>query len=312
VDQIEHQYFKSVWSEVRQRVSEGLSFGNALAEHTLVFSGLYINMVRAGESSGALDVVLNRLADFTESQAQLRSKLRSTMVYPIFIMIVASGVMVILFVFVIPKLAALFEAQKVPLPMVTQLLISFSQFLSHWWYVVFPFIGLIIWGFRRYIDSPRGRPWWDGVVLNMPIFGPVVRMVAIARFCKTLGTLIASGVPILGAFDIVKNVVQNVVLIEVIEITRDSVKEGDTIAAALKRSGQFPPIVTHMIAIGERSGQLEQMLQNIANSYEVQVDASLRAMTSVLEPLMMVIMGIVVAFIILSVLLPMLQLSSLA
>lgn len=312
IDQVESASFKGVWADVKQRVNEGAGFGDALSTHPRIFSGLYVNMVRAGETSGALEVVLVRLADFTESQSELRSKIGGTMVYPILMIGVAGVVVAILMIFVIPKIARLFESQKVPLPLPTRVLIGLSLGLRSYWYFVFPAIGLVIFGFMRYIRSERGRPWWDGVVLDLPIFGPLVRMVAITRFCKTLSTLLGSGVPLLAAFDIVKNVVQNSVLLRVIEMARDGVKEGESIAAPLKRSGEFPPIVTHMIAIGERSGSLEEMLGNIARSYEVQVDARLRAMTSILEPLMIVVMGIVVAFIVFSVLMPMMEISSFA
>ena len=312
IDQVQNPSFKSVWADVKQRVNEGAGFGDALSAHSRIFSGLYVNMVRAGESSGALDVVLTRLADFTESQAELKSKLVGTMVYPVLMVCMAFLVVGILFIFVIPKISMIFEAQKVALPLPTQILIGSSNVLKNWWFLIFPsFIAMGV-GFRRFIDSERGRPWWDEFVLHVPIFGPLVRMVAITRFCRTLSTLLGSGVPLLGAFDIVKNVVQNTILLKVIETARDCVKEGESIAAPLKRSGQFPPIVTHMIAIGERSGQLEEMLGNVARSYEVQVDARLRAMTSILEPVLLVFMGVVVAFIVFSILLPMLQISSFA
>ncbi len=312
IDQIDHEAFKSIWADVKQKVNEGASFGDALASHPKAFSNLYVNMVRAGESSGALDVVLSRLADFTESQAELRAKLIGTMVYPIIMMFMAIGVTGVLFIFVIPKISKIFEAQKVALPLPTQVLIFLSNMVKDWWFVGIPLMGLGIWGFFRYIKTEKGRPKWDRFVLKAPIFGPLIRMVAITRFAKTLGTLLGSGVQLIAAFDIVKNVVQNTVLLEVIEKARDAVKEGDSIAGPLKRSGEFPPIVTHMIAIGERSGQLEPMLGNIAKAYEVQVDARLRALTSILEPVMIVFMGVVVAFMVFSILLPMLEISSFA
>ena len=312
IDQVESASFKGVWADVKQRVNEGAGFGDALSTHPRIFSGLYVNMVRAGETSGALDVVLVRLADFTESQSELRSKVVGTMVYPILMIAVANVVVAILMIFVIPKIARLFESQKVPLPLPTRVLIGLSLAIKSYWYFVFPVIGLIIYAFMRYIQTERGRPWWDAFVLDLPIFGPLVRMIAITRFSKTLSTLLGSGVPLLAAFDIVKNVVQNTVLLRVIEMARDGVKEGESIAAPLKRSGEFPPIVTHMIAIGERSGSLEEMLGNIARSYEVQVDSRLRAMTSILEPLLIVVMGVVVAFIVFSVLMPMMEISSFA
>jgi general secretion pathway protein F len=312
VDQVESETLKMVWSDVKQHVNEGAGFADALGRHPRVFSGLYINMVRAGETSGALDVVLTRLADFTESQSELRSKVTGTLIYPIIMILMAVVVMGILFVFVIPKISQIFEAQKVSLPLPTQVLIMISNGAKNYWYIILPLMVLGIYLFRRYINSESGRPWWDRFTLNAPLFGPVVRMVAVARFAKTLGTLIGSGVPLLTAFDIVKAVLQNTVLIGVIEDVRDAVKEGDSIAGPLKRSGEFPPIVTHMIAVGEKSGQLEEMLNNIARSYEVQVSARLQALTSTLEPLLIVFMGVVVASIVISILLPMLQLTTFA
>jgi len=312
VDQVENQVFKSVWSDVKQRVNEGAGFGDALGTHPRVFTKLYVNMVRAGETSGALDVVLMRLADFTESQADLRAKLVGTLIYPIIMIFMAVVVTAILFVFVIPKIALIFEAQRQALPLPTVILIGMSSFITDWWMLLIPSIVGFIYGIRGYFRSERGRPKWDRFVLRAPIFGPLVRMVAITRFSKTLGTLISSGVPLLTAFDIVKAVVQNNTLMEVIETCRDSVKEGESIASPLKRSGEFPPIVTHMIAVGEKSGQLEEMLNNVAKSYEVQVDARLQALTSLLEPILLVFMGVVVAFIVFSILLPMLQVSSFA
>jgi len=312
VDQTEGEVFKSVWAEVRQKVNEGASLADSLAAHPRIFTPLFVNMVRAGESSGALDVVLNRLADFTESQAELRSKLIGTMVYPVLMICMASFVTGILFIFVIPKISMIFESQKVALPLPTVILIGISSFSRDYWWIAIPVILGSIQGFLRYIKSARGRPWWDRVTLELPVFGPLIRMIAIARFTRTLGTLLASGVQLLTAFDIVKNVVQNSVLIKVIEDAHDAVREGESIAAPLKRSGEFPPIVTHMIAIGEKSGQLEAMLNNIARSYDVQVDSRLRAMTSILEPVMIIFLGVVVGFIIFAIILPMIQISSFA
>lgn len=312
IDQIETEHFRAVWADVKQRVNEGAGFGDAMAAHPRIFSNLYVNLVRAGETSGALDVVLSRLADFTESQAELRSKLLGSMVYPILMMFMAVGVTAFLFIVVIPRISKIFEAQKVALPLPTQVLIFASTMVRDYAVVFVPLAVLGVWLVARYLRSERGRPHWDKFVLKAPIFGPLMRMVAVARFSKTLSTLLGSGVPLLTAFDIVKNVLQNKVLIDVIDTARDAVKEGDSIAAPLKRSGQFPPIVTHMIAIGERSGTLEDMLANIAKAYEVQIDARLRAMTSILEPIMIVFLGVVVGFIVFSILLPMLQLASFA
>lgn len=310
VEQIENNTLKGILAAVKQRVNEGASFADALSEHPKVFSNLYMNMVRAGETSGALDVVLNRLADFTESQAQLKSKIAGTMVYPALMIVMAVGVTAMLFVFVIPKISKIFESQRMALPLPTQVLIGVSNFMTNYWAILLPLLILSVWGFRRYINSKKGRPKWDRFVLRSPLFGSLIRMIAISRFCKTLGTLLASGVPLLTAFDIVKNVLQNAVLVEVINTVRDAVKEGDSIAAPLKRSGEFPPIVTHMVDIGEKSGQLEPMLMNVAKSYDVQIESKLQAMTSIIEPIIIVVMGAVVAGIVFAILLPMLQMSS--
>ncbi len=310
IDQIDNEYFKTVWSDVKTRVNEGAGFGDALGHHPKVFSGLYVNLVRAGETSGALDVVLERLADFTEAQAELRSKLIGAMVYPLIMMVMAIGVTTFIFIVVVPRITAIFESQGAELPLVTRLLIGISEFVLNWGYIVAPLILIGIFFATRFFRSEKGRPIWDRFILDVPIFGPLMRMVAVTRFSKTLATLLGSGVQLLTAFDIVKSVLQNVILEDVIEKARDAVKEGDSIAAPLKRSRQFPPIVTHMIAIGEKSGSLEEMLSNVADAYESQVDARLRALTSILEPLMIVVMGVVVGFIVFAVLLPMLQLAS--
>ncbi|MDP7040000.1 MAG: type II secretion system inner membrane protein GspF [Myxococcota bacterium] len=312
VDQTENPTLKTVWADVKQQVNEGIGLGDAMGAHPKVFSPLYINLVRAGETSGAMDIVLGRLADFTESQAQMRSKLMGALFYPIVMIIMALGVTALLFVVVIPKISKIFESQNVALPLPTQVLIFLSDFTKNYWFLAIFIMLALAYGFKRYIGSAKGRPQWDSFLLTAPIFGPLVRMVAVTRFTKTLATLLASGVPLLTAFDIVKNVVQNTRLTRVIETARDCVKEGESIAAPIKRSGEFPPIVSHMIAVGERSGQLEEMLGKIAEAYEVQVDARLRMLTSTLEPLLLVVLGVIVAFIVFSILLPMLEISSFA
>ena len=312
VDQVEKPYFKTVWADVRQKVNEGAGFGDALAGHSRVFSNLYVNMVRAGESSGALDVVLNRLADFTESQASLRSKLIGTMIYPVIMSLMAVAVVGFLVTYIVPKITRAFESQNAELPFLTIALIAFTDFVQSYWWVVLPILVALSYAFMQYIRSENGKPRWDRFVLNAPIFGRLMRMVAVARFSKTLATLLSSGVPLLTAFEIVKAVLQNQVLQDVVANAAVAVKEGDSIANPLRRSQEFPPMVTHMIAIGEKSGQLESMLQNVADHYEVQVDSALTAMTSVLGPLLIVVMGGVVGLIVLSIMLPIMQASNLA
>ncbi|HYS10058.1 MAG TPA: type II secretion system inner membrane protein GspF [Myxococcales bacterium] len=310
VDQIEQPRLKKIMGVVKQKVNEGASLADALGEHPKVFSHLYVNMIRAGESSGALDVVLIRLADLTESQAQLRNKIIGAMLYPAIMVVVGIAIVSILFVVVIPKVTKIFEDMNVALPWTTRILIAVSTFARDYWYLVVVFVPLMVLGLRRYIRSPRGRAWWDRTQLRAPIFGELVRMLALSRFAKTLATLLASGVPLLTAMEIVRNIVNNTLLAGVIDNARDAIREGESIAAPLKRSGQFPPLVYHMIAIGERSGQLEEMLQNVAKSYEAQVEMRVGALTSLLEPVMIVAMGGGVAFIVFSILMPIMQLNT--
>jgi general secretion pathway protein F len=267
-------------------------------------------MIRAGESSGALDVVLVRLADFTEAQAALRNKIIGAMLYPAIMLLVGVGIVGILFIVVIPKVTTIFADMNVTLPWTTQILITTSNFARDYWYLILAGVPLSVWGVRRYVKTARGREWWDRTKLNAPIFGELVRMLSLARFAKTLATLLSSGVPLLAALDIVKNIVNNSILSKVIEDARDAIREGESIAAPLKRSGQFPPLVHHMIAIGEKSGQLEEMLQNVARSYDAQVEVRVSALTSLLEPIMIVGMGVGVAFIVFSILMPIMQLNT--
>jgi len=312
VEQVEHERLKRVISDIKQRVNEGASLADALAVHAKVFTTLYVNMIRAGESSGALDVVLVRLADFTEGQARLRSKVKGALTYPAAMAVVGGAIMLILFAVVIPKITKIFEDTQVTLPWTTKLLMGFSTFVSNYWWALLLLTGAAAWGFMRWKDSPAGRARWDRAKLTLPIFGRLIRTIAIGRFARTLATLLKSGVPLLAAMDIVKNIVGNVRLAEVIEQSRQAIQEGESIAAPLKRSGEFPPLVHHMVAIGERSGSLEEMLGNVADAYEDQVDTTVSALTSLMEPIMNVLMGAVVTFIVFSVLMPILQINTLA
>jgi general secretion pathway protein F len=311
VDQVEKDRLKRILSDVKQRVNEGSSLADALTQHQKVFGSLYVNMIRAGEHSGALDAVLLRLADFTEGQARLRQRIIGTLIYPVIMLVVGAGILGVLMTVVVPKITRIFDTMQVTLPWHTRVLIFVSGTLQNWWFLIFPgFAGAIatlIW----WAKSPRGKPVWDRKVLKAPVFGSLIRMLSIARFTRTLATLLKSGVPLLTAMDIVKNVLTNSVLVDVVENARDSIREGESIANPLRRSGEFPPLVYHMIAIGERSGQLEDMLVSVASSYENQVDVRVGALTALLEPILILVMGSVVAFIALSILLPILQLNTL-
>ncbi len=312
VEQVDHERLKRVLSAVKQRVNEGSSLADALAQHPKAFNNLYVNMIRAGESSGALDVVLFRLADFTEAQARLRSKILGTLTYPAAMVLIGAAVMGILFTVVIPKITKIFDDTKVVLPWTTKALIGFANFVHDWWWAVGLLLAAAVYGFLRWRRTPAGRARWDVWVLDAPVFGSLVRQVAVARFSRTLATLLKSGVPLLTSMDIVRNIVGNSRLAAVIEEARESIKEGESIAAPLKRSGEFPPLVHHMIAIGEKSGELEEMLGNVANAYDSQVETKIAALTSLLEPIMIVVMGVAVAFIVFSILMPILQINTIA
>lgn len=310
VDQVEKERLKRILSDVKQRVNEGSSLADALGQHQKVFGALFVNMIRAGEHSGALDAVLLRLADFTEGQAKLQSKIIGTLIYPAIMVIIGGGVLVLLMTVVVPKVTKIFESMQATLPWTTQLLIWSSNLLQNWWFILFPAligagVAVVYWA-----RSPTGKPVWDRNVLKTPVFGPLVRMMAIARFSRTLATLLKSGVPLLTAMDIVKNIVTNSVLADVVEKARDAIREGESIANPLKRSGEFPPLVYHMISIGERSGQLEDMLLSVADSYEEQVNVRVSALTALLEPMLIVTMGAVIAFVAFSILMPILQINT--
>jgi general secretion pathway protein F len=216
----------------------------------------------------------------------------------------------VLFTFVVPKVIRIFDDNKLTLPLSTKILIFINQTVQNYWWLLLIGASFSIWGFLTWKKSPSGRVRWDQLVLKSPVIGPLVKMIAVARFSRTMSTLLKSGVPLLTALDIVKNIVNNAILAAVIENSRDSIREGESIAAPLKRSGQFPPLMYHMIAIGERSGQLEEMLINVASTYESQVEVQVSAMTSLLGPVMIVLMGAIVAFIVISILLPILKLNT--
>ncbi len=310
VDQVEKDRLKRLLSDVKQRVNEGSSLADALAKHQKVFGSLYVNMIRAGEHSGALDVVLGRLADFTEGQTKLRQRIMATMLYPAVMVVIGSGILVLLMTIVVPKVTKIFDSMQITLPWTTRLLIFTSNTLQTWWFIIFPLVIGAIASFVWWTRSPKGKPIWDRRILRAPLFGNLIRLLSIARFARTLATLLKSGVPLLTAMDIVKNVLTNTVLVEVVEKARDSIREGESVANPLKRSGQFPPLVYHMIAIGERSGQLEDMLVSVADTYETQVNVRIGALTALLEPLLIVAMGAIIAFVAFSILMPILQINT--
>jgi general secretion pathway protein F len=309
VDQSDRAYLKRILADVKTQVNEGSSLGDALTRHPKSFEDLYINMVRAGEEAGNLDIVLFRLADFLEAQNKMRGKITSAMFYPIAMMFIATIIIGILMVTVVPKLTTIFADTGQTLPLNTRILIFTASLVSDWWFILFPSLIGLFFLFRWYRSTPDGRHLYDRVVLKLWVIGPLARKIAVSRFAKTLATMLSSGVPLLRALEIVKNILGNTVLTKVVEEAKESIKEGESIAAPLKRSGQFPPIVTHMIAVGERTGQLEQMLENVSGSYDVEVEMAIQRLTALLEPLMILLMGGSVAFIVFAILGPILKMN---
>ncbi|MDT8272479.1 MAG: type II secretion system inner membrane protein GspF [Desulfomonilia bacterium] len=309
-DQTDGQAMKRTVARVRDSVNEGLSFADALSAHTNIFPDLYINMVRSGEVSGALDVVLLRLAEFLEGQHRLRSKISAAMIYPVFLLGISFLVLFYLLVAVVPKVVSMFDTMEQVLPLPTRILIGASDFLASTWWLILLVFGGAGYLVMRWKKTDRGAMGFDRLRLRTPIYGAIYRKVSVARFARTLGTLLASGVPIIDSLRIVKTVVQNRVMEHAIEDAITEVMDGSSIAAPLKKSGVFPPIIIHMISVGEKSGSLEEMLMKAADAFEEDVETSVAGLTSLLEPLMIVIMGVLVGFVVLSILMPMLEMST--
>ena len=309
IEQAERPGLKRVLSDLKVQVNEGVSLSGALARHPRFFSDLYVNLVSAGEAAGNLEAVLFRLASFLEAQNRLRGKVVSALFYPLIMTVIGGGILVMLMTTVVPKVTAIFADTGRALPINTQVLIFASTVVSDYLWLLAIFITLAVVLFQRWLRTPEGRFKWDRFILKVPVFGDLARKVAVSRFAKTLATMLASGVQLLRAMEIVKNVLGNAVLTKVVEEARESIREGESIAQPLRRSGEFPVIVCHMIAVGERSGQLEQMLENVATDYDLEVDMQIARLTTLLEPLMILGMGGSVAFVVMSILLPIMQMA---
>ncbi len=309
IEQLDQPELKTAFTDTRNQVNEGSNLADALKAHSKIFPTLYVNMVAAGEASGTLEEVLGRLAEFLDDQTRLQSKVRGALAYPVVMGVVVVLILFLMMSVVVPKVTAIFENFNQTLPWYTSLLIWVSDIFSNYWWLIAALMGGGVYWFRRWQATEEGRRKWDLFILEVPLLGPLLIMVAVSRFTRTLATLLASGVPVLTAMDITRNVLGNTELMRVVEEARASVREGEGIAKPLRQAGRFPPIVTHMIAVGERTGQLEEMLVHVADAYDQQVEVRVGVVTSILEPLLIVVMGAVVGGIAFAILMPLLQLN---
>jgi general secretion pathway protein F len=309
-DQTENARLKGVLGQVRDRVNEGAALADAMAAGGDVFPEMYIGMVRAGEAGGALETVLDRLASYLESQVRLRNKVSAIVIYPAMMLVVACIVVGILVTVVLPQITELLASLNQPLPFYTRWIIAGSHFVrDYWWALLLAGIAIVAI-FRTVVRTERGRAVYDRVRLRLPVVGRLVRLVAIARFSRTLSTLLSGGLPITRALETAGEVTANTVIAAAIDAARTSITEGASVAAPLRASGEFPPMVTHMIEVGEQSGELESMLAKVSDTYEEQVETTVARLTALLEPILIVVMVGIVLVIILATLVPLLQITS--
>lgn len=290
---------------VKRDVQSGVSLGDALAKHPICFSKLYINMIRAAELGGILDTILDRLAQFLEKEQEIRQKVKSALTYPVIVLVFAMGILAAMFMFILPTFKQMFKEMGAEMPQMTQALFDMSDFMVGSWYifVILPIVGFI--GTRQYGKTEKGRFELDRLKLKIPIMGEIVLKISVARFCRTFGTLLSSGVPMMRAIEIVAETAGNAVLTKAVMDTKNALREGSRLSPPLVKSGLFPPMVTHMIDIGEETGRMSEMLVKVAEFYEAEVDATVKALTSLIEPILIVFLGVIVGFIVISIMGPM-------
>ena len=308
--QQEHKVFKNVIREIREDVEGGSTFAGALKKHPVTFNDLYTNLVVAGEEGGILDTILTRLANYIEKAEALKKKVRSALIYPTTIVGVAVIVVMILMIFVIPVFEAMFKSAGQNLPLPTLIVLAISKLIKKYVLIVIPGIIVFFYLLRKYYHTENGKAVVDRILLKLPVFGLLFRKIAVARFSRTLGTLVSSGVPILDGLNIVSKAAGNKAVETAILNARASIREGETIAEPLGRSGIFPPMVIQMISVGESTGALDSMLSKIAEFYEEEVDVTVANMTSLLEPFLMVFLGVVIGGIVIAMYLPIFQIAS--
>jgi type IV pilus assembly protein PilC len=306
-DQEENRAFAKIIGQVRGDVEAGSSLAEAMRKHPRAFDDLYVNMIAAGEAGGILDVILRRLSTYIEKVVRLKSQVRSALVYPVTVLIIAAAVVFVILKWVIPVFASLFTAAGGQLPFMTRIVMAASRFVQDFWWVLVIAIPAGYFGLRAWHETPRGRRALDGFMLKIPIIGMLLRKVAVARFCRTLSTLTASGVPILDGLEITAKTAGNAIVEDAIMAVRKSVEEGKSISEPLGETKVFPPMVVQMINVGEQTGALDQMLSKIADFYEEEVDTAVAGLMKLIEPLMIVFLGGLIGFIVISMYLPLYQ-----
>ena len=302
--QLDNMAFREVLTKVKLKVESGSTLADALGDHPKVFDTLYVQLVAAGEIGGILDTILNRLAQYIEKNEKLKSKVKGAMVYPSVVLVVAVGVTVVLLLFVTPTFEKMFKDFGGAMPAPTQIVIDLSKWLQSYIGYLIGTIIAVAFGFKAWVQWPKGRVQWDSFAIRTPIFGPLIRKVAVARFTRTLGTMISSGVPILDALEVVAKTAGNAVVEKAIRYTKEKIAEGKTIVQPLSETKVFPPMVVQMIGVGEATGAMDQMLTKIADFYDDEVDAAVAALTSLIEPVMMVFLGAIVGGFLVAMYLP--------
>jgi general secretion pathway protein F len=310
IAQTSNPRLRKIIFDVRDRVNEGVSLADAMSSHKKVFSELFVNMVRAGESSGALESVLTRLADITERNVRMKHKITSMLAYPILMGVVGFGVVTFLMSFIVPKIVQVFEKQDRQLPPITKIMMGACYFVRDWWILIAAAaIGsYVLW--RIWVARPDGRLKWDKIKLRMPLLGPLYIKMTSARFSRTLGTMLQSGLTMMTALDVVKTVVQNRVIEGLMDDVKSSVRRGRDLATPLQETGYFPPMLIHMIELGQRSGELESMLTQVADTYDEDIELTVNGIVSLLEPMMILVMGVLVGTLVMSILLPIFDMSA--
>ena len=309
VEQTGNSSLKKVIAQIKESVNEGNTLTQALGEHPKLFASVYVNMVRAGEASGSLDVVLEKLADFGEKQEVLKGRLRAALIYPIFMAFIGTAILFVLITYIVPNITQVFNDMGKVLPLPTLFLLGLSEFLKSYWWGLLIAASLVVLGVRLSIQKSYGRSVWDLVKLKSPVVGTVIQKVILARFASTLGSLLGSGVGLMTSMKIVRTLVNNVHVSGVIDEAIIQIQKGQNMADSLSSSVWFPPMFVQMIAVGEQSGSLEGMLKKVAKAYEREVETSIVAMTSLIEPIMIVGMGAAVGFVVLSILLPIFEMN---